>query len=81
VAVDHQAPLAAMAGPGEPDAGPAARVIRRCTLFLDVPQTLARAEPFPAWHLAVTQLAIDVDATVIDDQGQPISLAARRLLS
>jgi hypothetical protein len=45
-------------------------------LVLDVPQTPASAEPFPAWHLAATQLAIDLDATVIDDQGQPISLRA-----
>ncbi len=76
LAVDSQAALASMAEPGDPDADTAATAIRQCTLVLDVPQTPASAEPFPAWHLAATQLAIDLDATVIDDQGQPISLRA-----
>jgi hypothetical protein len=76
LAIDSQAVLASMAEPGDPDASAAANAIRQCTLVLDVPQTPAAAEPFPAWHLASTQLAIDLDASVIDDQGQPISLRA-----
>jgi hypothetical protein len=76
LAVDSQAALASMADPGDPDAGTAASAIRECTLILDVPQTPASAEPFPAWHQAATQLAIDLDASVVDDEGQPISLRA-----
>jgi hypothetical protein len=30
--------------------------------------------PFPAWHRAATQLADDLDATAIDNEGQPITL-------
>ena len=55
---------------------PQGSAVRECTLTLDVPQTPAAAEPFPAWHRAATQLAEDLDATAIDDQGQPITLHA-----
>jgi hypothetical protein len=55
---------------------PQGSAVRVCTLTLDVPQTPASAEPFPAWHLAGKQLADDLDATAIDDQGQPINLHA-----
>jgi hypothetical protein len=68
--VDAQAALAAM------DDQPQASAIRDCTLSLDVPQTPASKEPFPAWHLAARQLADDLDATLGDDQGQTISLQA-----
>ena len=37
-------------------------------------QTAASAEPFPAWHLLGKQLSDDLDATVVDDQGQPLTL-------
>lgn len=50
--------------------------IRVCTLTLDVPQTAAPLEPFPAWHLAARQLADDLDATLGDDHGEPITLHA-----
>jgi hypothetical protein len=50
--------------------------VRECTLMLDVPQTEARAEPFPAWHRTATELADDMDATAVDDQGQPVTLHA-----
>ncbi|MDP2005450.1 MAG: cell division protein FtsZ [Rubrivivax sp.] len=70
LAVDAQAALAAMAG--DTQAAP----VRQCTLTLDVPQTPAAAEPFPAWHLMGKQLADDLDATAVDDQGEPISLHA-----
>ncbi len=55
---------------------PQAAVVRECTLTLDVPQTPASQEPFPAWHLTGKQLADDLDATAVDDQGQTITLHA-----
>ncbi len=70
LAVDAQAALAAM------DDATQASAIRDCTLSLDVPQTPAAKEPFPAWHLAARKLSDDLDATLGDDQGQPISLQA-----
>jgi hypothetical protein len=50
--------------------------VRECTLVLDVPQTEARSEPFPLWHDAARNLADDMDATLVDDQGSPITLHA-----
>lgn len=67
LAVDPQAALAE---------DPQAAVVRECTLTLDVPQTPASQEPFPAWHLTGKQLADDLDATAVDDQGQAITLHA-----
>jgi hypothetical protein len=67
LAVDPQAALAD---------DPQAAVVRECTLTLDVPQTPASQEPFPAWHLTGRQLADDLDATAVDDQGQAITLHA-----
>lgn len=55
---------------------PQTAVVRECVLSLDVPQTPASAEPFPAWHLISKKLADDLDATAIDDKGQPITLHA-----
>jgi hypothetical protein len=55
---------------------PQAAAIRTCTLSLDVPQSEERAEPFPAWHNAARTLADDMDATLVDDQGQPVTLHA-----
>lgn len=55
---------------------PQTAVVRECVLSLDVPQTAASAEPFPAWHLISKKLADDLDATAIDDKGQPITLHA-----
>ncbi|MBK1612006.1 cell division protein FtsZ [Rubrivivax gelatinosus] len=50
--------------------------VRDCTLTLDVPQTEARLEPFPTWHRLTTVLADEMDATAVDDQGQPVTLHA-----
>jgi hypothetical protein len=50
--------------------------VRECVLILDVPQTEERAEPFPTWHRIATALCEDMDATAVDDQGQPVSLQA-----
>jgi len=55
---------------------PQSAVVRECQLSLDVPQTPASVEPFPAWHLMGKQLADDLDATAVDDQGQAITLHA-----
>lgn len=67
LAVDAQAALSDLA-----QGGP----VRECTLTLDVPQTAKAAEPFPAWHRAATQLAEDLDAVTVDDQGRPVTLHA-----
>lgn len=55
---------------------PQAAAIRECTLSLDVPQSEEKAEPFPAWHNAARTLSDDMDATLVDDQGQPVTLHA-----
>jgi len=57
-------------------AGTPAAAVREFTLTLDVPQTAREAEPFPAWHRAATALADDMDATVVDDHGQALPVAA-----
>ena len=67
LSVDAQAALADQ---------PQDSAVRECALTLDVPQTPAAAEPFPAWHRAATQLADDMDAIVVDNDGQPLVLAA-----
>ena len=55
---------------------PGLAAVREVQLTLDVPQTAESAEPFPAWHEAARLLAADMDATMIDDRGQPITLHA-----
>ncbi|GMV46471.1 MAG: hypothetical protein AMXMBFR66_18690 [Pseudomonadota bacterium] len=55
---------------------PQQAAVRECTLTLDVPQTPQSAEAFPAFHRAATTLADDLDATPVDDQGQPVTLHA-----
>jgi len=55
---------------------PQESAVRECTLSLDVPQTAEAAEAFPAFHRAATTLADDLDATAVDDQGQPVTLHA-----
>jgi hypothetical protein len=55
---------------------PQLAAVHQCTLSLDVPQSPASAEPFPAWHRTATALAEDMDAVVVDDQGQPVTLQA-----
>lgn len=73
LAIDAQAALAALSPEGAP---PQASVLRECSLSLDVPQTPATLEPFPAWHLMSRKLGDELDATAVDDQGQPITLHA-----
>jgi hypothetical protein len=53
---------------------PAQAAVSSATLALDVPQTEAAAEPFAAWQQAARMLAADLDATLVDDAGQPLQL-------
>ena len=53
---------------------PGQAAVRQLTLALDVAQTPESAEPFAAWQQAIRALAEDMDATAVDDQGQPITL-------
>jgi hypothetical protein len=46
------------------------------TLSLDVPQTGEAADPFAAWQHAARRLADEMDATLVDDQGHPVTLHA-----
>lgn len=55
---------------------PQLAAVREFVLTLDVPQCEERAEPFPLWHRCATALADDMDATPVDDQGQPVTLHA-----
>jgi hypothetical protein len=50
--------------------------VRDVTLSLDVPQTEEGAEPFAAWQEAARSLASEMDATLVDDEGRPITLHA-----
>ncbi|MDP3084950.1 MAG: cell division protein FtsZ, partial [Rubrivivax sp.] len=50
--------------------------VRECGLSLDVPQTAASAEPFPAWHNAARSLSDDMDALLVDDHGEQVTLHA-----
>jgi hypothetical protein len=50
--------------------------VRECALLLDVPQTPEAAGPFPLWHRMATALAEDIDASLVDDHGRPITLHA-----
>ena len=55
---------------------PGHAALRELALSLDVPQTLETAEPFAAWQQLARKLADDLDATLVDDQNQPITLHA-----
>jgi hypothetical protein len=50
--------------------------LREITLSLDVPQTPEAAEPFALWQERGRRLAEDLDATLVDDRGSPITLQA-----
>ncbi|MFO1337896.1 MAG: cell division protein ZipA C-terminal FtsZ-binding domain-containing protein [Burkholderiaceae bacterium] len=55
---------------------PGHAALRELALSLDVPQTPESAEPFAAWQQCARKLADDLDATLVDDQGSPITLHA-----
>ena len=64
---DHQAALAD---------DPGAAAVRAVQLSLDVPQTPEAQEPYPAWQDAARRLAADMDASLVDERGAPITLQA-----
>jgi hypothetical protein len=68
LSIDSQAAMAALGG--TPQDG----VVHELALALDVPQTPQAAEPYPAWHRSAMALAEDMDASVVDDQGRPLTL-------
>lgn len=55
---------------------PGNAALREMTLSLDVPQTAADIEPFAAWQHAARMMADELDATLVDDHGAPITLGA-----
>jgi hypothetical protein len=55
---------------------PEQTAMREVALSLDVPQTAEAAEPFALWQQVARGLADDMDATLVDDQGEPITLHA-----
>ena len=55
---------------------PELAAVREATLSLDVPQTPEQVEPFAAWQQAARDLADDMGATLVDDQGQAVTLHA-----
>jgi len=55
---------------------PEMAALNAATLSLDVPQTGEAAEPFAAWQHAARKLADEMDATLVDDQGHPVTLHA-----
>jgi hypothetical protein len=67
---DAQAALAVQAG------DPPGSALREAALVLDLAQTAEALEPYPAWHRTATALADDLDATPVDDYGQPLTLQA-----
>ncbi|HEX4511410.1 MAG TPA: cell division protein FtsZ, partial [Burkholderiaceae bacterium] len=55
---------------------PGQAAVRELVLGLDVAQTDEALEPFTAWQDSTRKLAEDLDAAIIDDQGQLITLHA-----
>ena len=47
--------------------------VRDVTLSFDVPQTDPSAEPFIAWQAAAQALSLGMDASIVDDNGRPLS--------
>ena len=48
--------------------------LRDVTLAFDVPQTDPKVEPFSAWQASAMALALGMDAEIVDDNGQPLSV-------
>jgi hypothetical protein len=71
LSVDTQAAMAAAA-----EEAPHSSAVRECQLALDVPQTPQSVEPFPTWHRVAAALAEELDAAIVDDFGEPITLHA-----
>jgi hypothetical protein len=48
-------------------------MVRDVTLSFDVPQTDPIAQPFSAWQASAHALALGMDASIVDDNQQPLS--------
>jgi hypothetical protein len=48
--------------------------VRDVTLSFDVPQTSSDADPFMAWQASAQALSLGMDAAIVDDNGQALSL-------
>jgi hypothetical protein len=55
---------------------PSQSAIQLITLNFDVPQTAADHGPFALWTQSAQALARDMDALLVDDQGQPLSASS-----
>ncbi len=55
---------------------PGQAALRDLYLTLDVAQTAEGVEPFASWQECARRLADDLDATLVDDRGSPITLHA-----
>ena len=47
--------------------------VRDVTLSFDVPQTEPKAQPFASWRMSAQALATGMDASIVDDNGRPLS--------
>ena len=47
--------------------------LRDVTLSFDVPQTDVAVEPFVAWQASAQALSLGMDASIVDDNGRPLS--------
>ena len=47
--------------------------VRDVTLSFDVPQTDPAVQPFIAWQAAAQALSLGMDASIVDDNGRPLS--------
>ncbi len=53
---------------------PSQSAVRDVTLSFDVPQTDASSQPFSAWQASAQILAESMDAVIVDDNGNPLSV-------
>ncbi len=53
---------------------PAQAAVRELALNFDVAQTPAATEPFTAWQQAMRALGEDMDASAVDERGQPLTV-------
>ena len=52
---------------------PSQAAVRDVTLSFDVPQTDPTHEPFEAWQASALALSLGMDASIVDDNGAPLS--------
>ena len=52
---------------------PNVAAVRDVTLSFDVPQTDPKADPFVAWQASAQALSLGMDASIVDDDGRPLS--------